>query len=673
METMNDEDPEDPKITLAQRLEGLRNEWAEEPKTPGTSRPGSRPGGLECHTEYGEEPSTPCSVRAPTESRHTLEQPQPPMEPRPWTGSTPTGRLERVGRQFPQPTTPQAQSFYISEGDTSVPGQVQDNRDPLCPWYHHEVREELRSLHRKLDELVKQSKVNQRKSYVRSNTDNSGPEPDRRRSLRECGSASSSRRSSMAEVPKIEPTVVKALYRQRSLLTPMSNGLELVLSGGPPDAVPSTSPSRLANAAVNWAKKITKSASQADCAEKPTEEESADGDSVQPVGSANPAASIGIGQLISVPDDDDNSPEGLLKRWRTLNEDDFAKANTLLAMRGGLSSWRRRVWNFIENPESSVAARFFAKANAFFIICTTLVTVAQAVEGSPVRGVPAAVIETIIDVIFLLELTLRFLCCPSKHVWIFSVFTWIDVFAAAPLLVRAASGWVMPDGHEVQNVPHGILLCAVPILRILKTLRRFESFHLLIKAFHLAAEALPVLLYILTVIAMVFAVLIYLVEPRDNIESLPHSFWLSIVTMTTVGYGDVTPKSSAGSCIIGVLVVITVLYMAIPLGIIGNAFTDTWQDRDRILLMQRTRDRLCQWGYTAHDIPVLFRITDANADGELDIKEFRKLLNQMQVGFSEERILKLFQSFDDDGSGTVDDQEFVRALFPEAYHEIYDD
>merc|ERR1712176_933063 len=79
--------------------------------------------------------------------------------------------------------------------------------------------------------------------------------------------------------------------------------------------------------------------------------------------------------------------------------------------------------------------------------------------------------------------------------------------------------------------------------------------------------------------------------------------------MTTVGYGDVIPISLPGSIITSALIVITVLYMAVPLGIIGNAFTQTWNDRDRILLTHRTRDRLRQWGYGARDIPVLFQVS----------------------------------------------------------------
>merc|ERR1719220_2092865 len=91
---------------------------------------------------------------------------------------------------------------------------------------------------------------------------------------------------------------------------------------------------------------------------------------------------------------------------------------------------------------------------------------------------------------------------------------------------------------------------------------------------------------------------------------------------------DVIPTSSMGSVITAVLIVITVLYMAVPLGIIGNAFAETWQDRDRILLMQRARYCLRQWGYSAQDIPILFQLCDGDGDGALNIDEFRDLLTR---------------------------------------------
>eukprot|EP00971_Amphidinium_carterae_P035045 689830-Amphidinium_carterae.1 len=52
-------------------------------------------------------------------------------------------------------------------------------------------------------------------------------------------------------------------------------------------------------------------------------------------------------------------------------------------------------------------------------------------------------------------------------------------------------------------------------------------------------------------------------------------------------------------------------------------------------------------------------------------RRFRSLIERLQLGFSDERVVQLFTSFDRNGSGTIDDKEFVKALFPNAYYEIY--
>merc|ERR1712217_904693 len=148
--------------------------------------------------------------------------------------------------------------------------------------------------------------------------------------------------------------------------------------------------------------------------------------------------------------------------------------------------------------------------------------------------------------------------------------------------------------------------------------------------------------------------------------------WLVIVTMTTVGYGDVTPKSGEGIFIVAVLVVSSVLFMAMPLGIIGNAFTIVWNDRDRILLVEHTRDRLVQWGYTADDFPTLFSLFDTNGNGELELEEFCQMMTKMKLGLTEDRIISMFQSFDKSGDGAIDHEEFVAAIFPGAYKHLKD-
>merc|ERR1712060_345222 len=126
-----------------------------------------------------------------------------------------------------------------------------------------------------------------------------------------------------------------------------------------------------------------------------------------------------------------------------------------------------------------------------------------------------------------------------------------------------------------------------------------------------------------------------------------------------------------GTAVVSFLAVLSVLYMAMPIGIIGYTFTQIWKDKDRILLMSVTRERLDQWGYSARDITQLFRLVDDNDNGELDIDEFKDLVSRLRIGLHDKQVVMLFNFIDKDGGGTIDDQEFVRAIFPQDYHDLY--
>ena len=89
------------------------------------------------------------------------------------------------------------------------------------------------------------------------------------------------------------------------------------------------------------------------------------------------------------------------------------------------------------------------------------------------------------------------------------------------------------------------------------------------------------------------------------------ALWLTMAAMTTVGYGDTVPRSLACHVIVTVLFTSSLHFMAIQLDIIGNVFSCfscVWESRERLLLLQRTRDRLTQWGYTAEVFPKLIDI-----------------------------------------------------------------
>lgn len=327
-----------------------------------------------------------------------------------------------------------------------------------------------------------------------------------------------------------------------------------------------------------------------------------------------------------------------------------------------------RIWRFLEDSESSRCAHWYAVIMPIFTLSTVAVTLLQTMERPIFNREVAAVLETSFDSVFALELLLRLATCPSHRAFFFSPYNLIDVFAVAPLGLRAAIGFKLP---QEETIASSILLCFVPLIRLLKTLRRFKKIQLLVDAFALSLEALPVLMYTAFIMNLAFSALIYVIEPRDNMPTFTSAMWLTVVTMTTVGYGDTTPTTDAGTLVVSVLIISSVLYMSIPLGIVGQIFGKVWEQRDRILLMQTTRQRLLQWGYTAHDIPMLFDVFDSDGDGELTLQDFRRMIHHLDIGMSEERTSRLFDAFDNDGGGSISDAEFVKFLFPREYYDLF--
>mmetsp|Transcript_91152 Transcript_91152/g.262937 ORF Transcript_91152/g.262937 Transcript_91152/m.262937 type:complete len:560 (-) Transcript_91152:54-1733(-) len=329
------------------------------------------------------------------------------------------------------------------------------------------------------------------------------------------------------------------------------------------------------------------------------------------------------------------------------------------------------VWNVLDDPEYSRLSALYAGLMPYIIMFSVIAAILQTPTPPTIEGPLVITFDILVELVFGFEFTLRALSCPAKRMFFYNYNNTIDLLAALPLFFRAALGAALVESSECGSICT-VLMCFVPVIRALKALRRFESLQLLINASQKASEGLPVCLFALFVLTLLFASLIYIVEPRSNIQSLPHAMWLTIVTMTTVGYGDVTPETLAGSMIVSVLVVFSVLYMAMPLGIVGNAFTEVWQDREFILLRHRTNSKLRQWGYGAHDVPMLFELFDEDKDGELNIAEFVTMMEEIRIGLTPKRITQLFETLDADGGGTIDDREFIRSVFPEEFDSIFD-
>ncbi|CAE7682765.1 KCNA2, partial [Symbiodinium necroappetens] len=335
---------------------------------------------------------------------------------------------------------------------------------------------------------------------------------------------------------------------------------------------------------------------------------------------------------------------------------------------------QKQVWMFLEDPDLIRGGRIYENVLSCVILASAWLPVIPkqflGVNDTTVFGLDLALFS--VDCLFFLEVTLRFYGCPNRLRFFTSFYNALDILSvilpmAMKLRVQSLS-LAAEDNLDMSGIEL-LLIVLVPVVRLLKLLRRFENSHLIQQAFSEALGALPSLLYCMMLLVFFFSSVIYVLESESgNIESMPRAIWFTMVTLSTVGYGDIVPKSSGGNMVVCVLIVVSAMYMAMPIGIVGKAFGSVWDDRHRLLLMQRLRTRFATVGYDPQDIPGLFCNYDENGDGELSMDEFRHLL---EVEAKDERAHDVFQAFDNDGSGAIDDSEFIKTLFPTAYKAIY--
>lgn len=384
-------------------------------------------------------------------------------------------------------------------------------------------------------------------------------------------------------------------------------------------------------------------------------------------------------QIIARVDSEDSGPPGMppvMTRSR-VRRASLASNMSKLSASSFFAQENRAVGKlgqFLRNPESSHAAWVFASLWNYFIAVTVFLSLGQTSRNPLLSGLAIGIADGVVEFIFLLECIAEIAVepCEVSQRLDFSknMYTLIDVIAVVPLPFRIVTGFALP---AVTDFPfaHYLLVCVVPMLRLLKLIRRFGQIQLLAHVFRTTGDALKFLLFLVSIIVLLFSTMLYIIEPETNVDSMFTAMWVSTVTVTTVGFGDITPVTGEGKVLMGVLCFFSSLFMAMPISVLGNAMSHAWTDRNRILLMARTRQRLKRHGFNAGDLPRLFRQYDGNETGDLSMDEFCDMIVKMKVGMGPREAEELFELFDVDGSGGIDDKEFMKALFPDDYRRIF--
>jgi len=338
------------------------------------------------------------------------------------------------------------------------------------------------------------------------------------------------------------------------------------------------------------------------------------------------------------------------------------------------TGWRRKAWVLMEEPTSHWLALHIHYAYSALIIVSVGSTVAQTLENlSDEAQLLLDIFEGFCTVTFTLEVILRTICAPNRKLLAQNFYMWMDVSAVIPAYLV----WILGE-ENMSNMYLELLLLLVPIMRLLKITRHSSGWRILVISLKECAEPLGVPAFLLMLMTVLASCVIYWLEKNFSctgpncaeedmkaFSSIPHTMWFTIVTISTVGYGDVSPNTIAGKFASSLLILAGVCYMAMPLAIMGGTFCRIWDDRDRLLMREKTRTKLAQFGVTVQDLKCIFDAADSDGSGTVTRSEFIDLVEAFQLGMTRPQIIRLFKSVDEDGSGQINFDEFVAFLFPE--------
>ena len=233
-------------------------------------------------------------------------------------------------------------------------------------------------------------------------------------------------------------------------------------------------------------------------------------------------------------------------------------------------SWREKVHEIIYEADTP-AGKLFDVLLLIVILISILLVMLESVES--IEAEYAAFLnisEWVITILFSLEYILRIITVKKPKVYIFSFYGIIDLLSTIPKYLSL----FFVDTHSL------IALRALRLMRVFRILKltRFigESANLG-KALKRSRAKIAVFVSFVIVLCVILGTVMYLVESEQDsgFSSIPRSVYWAVVTLTTVGYGDIAPITALGQFIASLIMILGYGIIAVPTGIVTSEMTKT--------------------------------------------------------------------------------------------------
>ena len=232
------------------------------------------------------------------------------------------------------------------------------------------------------------------------------------------------------------------------------------------------------------------------------------------------------------------------------------------AKNGTLSPWRKKVHEIIFEADTP-AGKLFDVTLLIMISLSIIVVMLESVE--PVRkeyGSLLNIVEWGLTILFTLEYVMRIIAVRNPWKYIFSFYGLVDLISIVPTYLS-----LVTTGAQTLATVRSLRLLRV--FRILKMGRFLKEASTLKRALVSSRPKILVFLLAIMTIVTIMGTIIYMIEdPKDGFTSIPRSIYWAIVTLTTVGYGDIAPQTVLGQFFASIIMIMGYAIIAVPTGIV---------------------------------------------------------------------------------------------------------
>jgi voltage-gated potassium channel len=225
--------------------------------------------------------------------------------------------------------------------------------------------------------------------------------------------------------------------------------------------------------------------------------------------------------------------------------------------------WRRRLHEIIFEADTPAGRAFDVALLVAILLSVLAVLLESMAELRQDYGGVLRAVEWTFTGLFTIEYALRLVSVTRPGRYAFSFFGLVDLLAILPTYLALA----VPAAQSLMVIRAIRLL---RVFRILKLARFLEDADLLIRALTASRRKITLFLGGLVTLALIMGTLMYLIEGEEHgFTSIPRSMYWAVVTMTTVGYGDIVPQTTLGRILAAAVMILGYSIIAVPTGIVS--------------------------------------------------------------------------------------------------------